>query len=71
MCLTKLMLIRIMTGLQINHEGKGILKEIGGNLKLFQLNPNTSREANCEIIWNEIELCSQFNNEWEELFHKM
>ena len=66
--LTKLAMIKRLLETSINKDGKVLITEGEGSFKTFQLNKNNSKEANAEIIWNNMKQCSPYSKEWAALF---
>jgi hypothetical protein len=66
--LTKLAIIKRLLEININNDGKVVIAEGEGSFKVFQLNKNNSKDANAEIVWNNIKQCSPYVKEWAALF---
>ncbi|KAG5674957.1 hypothetical protein PVAND_004901 [Polypedilum vanderplanki] len=66
--LTKLSIVKKLTGLQLNKDGKGFIIDNDGQIKDFQINKNKSKEAINDQLWNEINQCSKYKDEWQTLF---
>jgi hypothetical protein len=65
---TKLSIVKRMTGLELNKEGKGFITDNDGQIKIIQINKNNPKELNRAYLWNEIQHCSQYRHEWQHLF---
>jgi len=61
-------MIKRMLETTINKDGKVLIADGEGSFKVLQLNKNNSKDANAEIIWNNIKQCSPYAKEWAALF---
>lgn len=65
----KLFILKRLTETKIINDGKMLMIANDGELDLFQVKRNITKEARSDLVWRHINQCSRFNAEWENIFH--
>lgn len=60
--------MRKLIDINLQKNDQGLISDKNGTIRLFQLNRNNTKDKNREILWNTINQCSQFDEEWNNLF---
>lgn len=63
----KAYLLQELISIRSNSNGKVMMTTYDGNVIITRLDKNNPSEENCNFLWNQLQQCSVYNEDWNTI----